>query len=135
MSPPPSSSMTLFSSLSPSSLVLAFLVVFVWSSQNFGNVAEARSVALPSPQCHPAVVNTMKPRIKQICKALEAIWEFSDVMENYLDEKESEEFLAARQQLEEEAARQQRPLVNSGVKRKGEDPDHVFLRFGKRSHY
>ena len=23
----------------------------------------------------------------QICKALEAIWEFSDVMENYLDEK------------------------------------------------
>merc|ERR1712117_51112 len=134
MSPPPSSS-TLFSSLSPSSLVLAFLVVFVWSSQNFGNVAEARSVALPSPQCHPAVVNTMKPRIKQICKALEAIWEFSDVMEIFLDEKESEEFLAARQQLEEEAARQQRPLVNSGVKRKGEDPDHVFLRFGRRSHY
>ena len=66
-------------------------------------------MALPSPQCHPAVVNTMKPRIKQvkskclsnvnlhhlmcpttplqICKALEAIWEFSDVMENYLDEK------------------------------------------------
>ena len=36
------------------------------SSQNFG-VAEARSVALPSPQCHPAVVNTMKPRIKQVC--------------------------------------------------------------------
>ena len=25
----------------------------------------------------------------QICKALEAIWEFSDVMENYLDEKGS----------------------------------------------
>ena len=49
--------------------------------------AEAKSVALPSPQCHPAVVNTMKPRIRQICKALEAIWEFSDVMENYLDEK------------------------------------------------
>merc|ERR1711879_128065 len=88
----------------------------------------------PRPS-RPAVVNTTKPRIKQICKALEAIWEFSDVMENYLDEKESEEFLAARQQLEEEAARQQRPLVNSGVKRKGEDPDHVFLRFGKRSHY
>merc|ERR1712241_984842 len=131
MSPPSS---TLFS-LSPSSLVLTFLLVFVWSSQNLGGVAEARSVALPSPQCHPAVVNTMKPRIKQICKALEAIWEFSDVMENYLDEKESEEFLAARQQLEEEAARQQRPLVNSGVKGKGEDPDHVFLRFGKRSHY
>merc|ERR1712038_1740956 len=122
MSPPSS---TLFS-LSPSSLVLTFLLVFVWSSQNLGGVAEARSVALPSSQCHPAVVNTMKPRIKQICKALEAIWEFSDVMENYLDEKESEEFLAARQQ---------RPLVNSGVKRKGEDPDHVFLRFGKRSHY
>jgi len=131
MSPPSSA---LFSSLSPSSLVLTFLIVFVWSSQNFG-VAEARSVALPSPQCHPAVVNTMKPRIKQICKALEAIWEFSDVMENYLDEKESEEFMAARQQLEEEGARQQRPLVNSGVKRKGEDPDHVFLRFGKRSRY
>ena len=49
--------------------------------------SEAKSVALPSPQCHPAVVNTMKPRIRQICKALEAIWEFSDVMENYLDEK------------------------------------------------
>ena len=33
MSPPPSSS-TLFSSLSPSSLVLAFLVVFVWNRVN-----------------------------------------------------------------------------------------------------
>ena len=44
-------------------------------------------MALPNPQCHPDVVGTMKPRIRQICKALEAIWEFSDVMQNYLDEK------------------------------------------------
>jgi hypothetical protein len=96
-------------------------------------VVEARSVALPSPQCHPAVVNTMKPRIRQICKALEAIWEFSDVMENYLDEKEYEELMAARQQATA-AVEVERPLMNTGVKRKGgEDPDHVFLRFGKRS--
>lgn len=65
------------------SLALALLALSIQPS-------EARSVALPSPQCHPAVVNTMKPRIRQICKALEAIWEFSDVMENYLDEKGNE---------------------------------------------
>ena len=50
---------------------------------------EARQVALPGPQCHPSVVNTMPPKIRQICKALETIWEFSDTMENYLDEKGS----------------------------------------------
>jgi hypothetical protein len=29
----------------------------------------------------------MPPRIKKICEALTTIWEFSDAMENYLDEK------------------------------------------------
>lgn len=67
--------MMLFFTLAAASLLL------------LSGTCEARSVALPSPQCHPSVVNTMKPRIRQICKALEAIWQFSDVMENYLDEK------------------------------------------------
>ena len=36
--------------------------------------------------------------------------------------------MSMQQQLMNEA-----PLMNPGVKRKGEDVDHVFLRFGKRS--
>eukprot|EP00095_Tigriopus_kingsejongensis_P003688 maker-scaffold11_size778918-snap-gene-6.52 protein:Tk03688 transcript:maker-scaffold11_size778918-snap-gene-6.52-mRNA-1 annotation:"leucomyosuppressin precursor" len=95
--------------------------------------AEARSVALPSPQCHPAVVHTMKPRIRQICKALEAIWEFSDVMENYLDEKENDEMAEEFRPVNNN--NMGRPLSNPGVKRKGDDVDHVFLRFGKRGLY
>ena len=29
----------------------------------------------------------MPPKIRKICEALSTIWEFSDAMENYLDEK------------------------------------------------
>jgi hypothetical protein len=46
-----------------------------------------RSINLPSPQCHPTVIDAMPQRIKKICEALTTIWEFSDAMENYLDEK------------------------------------------------
>ena len=49
--------------------------------------AEARSVNLPSPQCHPSIISSMPPKIRKICDALSTIWEFSDAMENYLDEK------------------------------------------------
>ena len=49
--------------------------------------AEARLVGVPSPQCHPSVVGSMPPRIRKICEALETIMEFSDSMENYLEEK------------------------------------------------
>merc|ERR1712018_685337 len=79
--------------------------------------AEARSVNLPSPQCHPSIISSMPPKIRKICDALSTIWEFSDAMENYLDEKAK--VMAERR--------------NNSVKRKGvEDVDHVFLRFGKR---
>merc|ERR1711997_1250253 len=50
---------------------------------------EARSVNLPSPQCHPSIISSMPPKVRKICEALSTIWEFSDVMENYLDEKAS----------------------------------------------
>ncbi|TRY73582.1 hypothetical protein TCAL_05039 [Tigriopus californicus] len=108
------------------SLALAILALVIQPS-------EARSVALPSPQCHPAVVNTMKPRIRQICKALEAIWEFSDVMENYLDEKENDEISEDRDDYRPVNPKYVHNLSIPGVKRKAEDVDHVFLRFGKRS--
>lgn len=51
------------------------------------SASEARSVNLPSPQCHPSIVNSMPPKIKKICDALTTIWEFSDAMQSYLDEK------------------------------------------------
>jgi len=52
------------------------------------SIVEGRQVALPGPQCHPSIIHTMPPRIRQICKALETIWEFNDTMEDYLDEKD-----------------------------------------------
>ena len=51
------------------------------------SVSEARSVNLPSPQCHPSIIQSMPPKIRKICDALSTIWEFSEAMENYLDEK------------------------------------------------
>ena len=50
-------------------------------------LTEARSVNLPSPQCHPSIIQSMPPKIRKICDALSTIWEFSEAMENYLDEK------------------------------------------------
>jgi len=85
--------------------------------------SEARSVNLPSPQCHPSIINSMPPKIRKICDALSTIWEFSDAMENYLDEKESKAMGERRSEFQQ----------NTSVKRKSEnDVDHVFLRFGKR---
>ena len=49
--------------------------------------AEGRLVGVPSPQCHPSIVGSMPPRIRKICDALETMMEFSDSMENYLEEK------------------------------------------------
>jgi len=85
--------------------------------------SEARSVNLPSPQCHPSIINSMPPKIRKICDALSTIWEFSDAMENYLDEKEAKAMGERRSEFQQ----------NTSVKRKSEkDVDHVFLRFGKR---
>jgi len=100
--------------------------------------SEARSVNLPSPQCHPSIINSMPPKIRKICDALSTIWEFSDAMENYLDEKASlEEQALLESMLEQEAKamgeRRSEFQQNTSVKRKSEnDVDHVFLRFGKR---
>jgi len=107
---------------------------------------EARSVNLPSPQCHPSIINSMPPKIRKICEALSTIWEFSDAMENYLDEKghfvmksdSLEERALLESMLEQEAKamgaqRNSEFQQNTSVKRKSaEDVDHVFLRFGKR---
>jgi len=101
---------------------------------------EARSVNLPSPQCHPSIINSMPPKIRKICDALSTIWEFSDAMENYLDEKASQEELALLESMleqEEKAMGERRSEFqqNTSVKRKSggnDEVDHVFLRFGKR---
>jgi len=81
----------------------------------------------------------MPPKIRKICEALSTIWEFSDAMENYLDEKDSlEERALLESMLEQEAKamgaqRNSEFQQNTSVKRKSEkDVDHVFLRFGKR---
>lgn len=58
-------------------LLLTLSVIPAWS----------KSINLPSPQCHPSVIDTMPQRVKKICEALSTIWEFSDAMNNYLDEK------------------------------------------------
>jgi len=107
------------------------------------SVSEARSVNLPSPQCHPSIIQSMPPKIRKICDALSTIWEFSEAMENYLDEKAIEEeeeamletMLEPPQGPQAKVVAERRSLVNNSVKRKGssgEDVDHVFLRFGKR---
>merc|ERR1719273_515677 len=78
---------------------------------------EARSVNLPSPQCHPSIINSMPPKIRKICEALSTIWEFSDAMENDLDEKVLEELL--------------NQYLMGGKEPSRRDLDHVFLRFGR----
>lgn len=70
--------------LNMTSALLATMVALLLSSVT----VEGRQVALPGPQCHPSVINSMPQRIRQICKALETIWEFNDTMEDYLDEKD-----------------------------------------------
>ena len=51
------------------------------------SLSEARSVNLAPPQCHPSIINSMPPEVKKVCKALSTLWEISDTMESYLDEK------------------------------------------------
>jgi len=58
-------------------LLLTMSVKLIW----------CKSINLPSPQCHPSVIDTMPQRVRKICEALSTIWEFSDAMNNYLDEK------------------------------------------------
>lgn len=127
---------------------------------------EARQVALPGPQCHPSIIRTMPARIQQICKALETIWEFNDTMEDYLDEKDEEDYASRIAKARSSPSVSQGALMESplpppgvfkspplapglfdaslrSVKRRsgqfgrgnrggGSEPDHVFLRFGKR---
>ena len=63
------------------------LLLFVAVAAVLLNPSDSRSINLPSPQCHPSIIDSMPVRIKKICEALTSIWEFSDAMENYLDEK------------------------------------------------
>ena len=64
--------------------LLAFLMI---ASSGPLKAVQGRSVNLPSPQCHPSIINSMPPKIRKICDALSTIWEFSEAMESYLDEK------------------------------------------------
>ena len=65
--------------------ILSLGLLLVISS--FKSSSEARSVNLAPPQCHPNVIGTMPIEIKKVCKALATLWEISDNMENYLDQK------------------------------------------------
>jgi len=49
--------------------------------------SEGKSFNLPTPQCQPSVIDTMPQRVRKFCETLGTIWEFSDAMNNYLDEK------------------------------------------------
>merc|ERR1712061_923342 len=109
-------------------LSIGLMIVVVFNPSQ----TEARTVNLPSPQCHPSIISSMPPKIRKICEALSTIWEFSDAMENYLDEKEYEEDQDVLDSVLDEA-KVMAERRNNSVKRKGvEDVDHVFLRFGKR---
>jgi len=94
--------------------------------------AEARSVNLAPPQCHPNVIGTMPIEIKKVCKALATLWEISDNMENYLDQKEEPALMEELSEQENYPMAQRRSYVTSVKRKGGEDVDHVFLRFGKR---
>ncbi|PSN49145.1 Myosuppressin [Blattella germanica] len=71
--------------------------------------------AVPPPQCSPNILDDVPPRVRKVCAALSTIYELSNAMEAYLDDK---------------VVRENTPLVDTGVKR--QDVDHVFLRFGRR---
>ncbi|XP_040570547.1 myosuppressin isoform X1 [Lepeophtheirus salmonis] len=115
---------------------LSITVLMILSSTPL--LVESRSVVLPSPQCHPSIVQNMPDRYRKICDALATILDLSDAMDNYIDEKEAENTAQIEPLLSNLELRQppsnfkdMMPLMKSGVKRK-EDVDHVFLRFGKR---
>jgi hypothetical protein len=65
-----------------SKILAISIILFTLASQ-----LQCKSINLPSPQCRPSVIDTMPQRVRKICEALGTIWEFSDAMNNYLDEK------------------------------------------------
>ncbi|XP_039289535.1 myosuppressin isoform X2 [Nilaparvata lugens] len=75
---------------------------------------------VPPPQCTPGIVEEIPLRMRKVCAALSTIYELSNAMETYLDDKG-----AAYQMMRDNS-----PLMENGVKR--QDVDHVFLRFGRR---
>ncbi|XP_034253472.1 myosuppressin isoform X2 [Thrips palmi] len=83
------------------------------------SMAPCPGQAMTLPQCHPSVLATGTDRIRKVCAALTTMYELSNAMETYLDDKGTLQML-----------RDNAPLVDSGVKR--QDVDHVFLRFGRR---
>merc|ERR1711953_343632 len=110
--------------------ILSLGLLLVISS--FKSCSEARSVNLAPPQCHPNVIGTMPIEIKKVCKALATLWEISDNMENYLDQKEEPALMEELSEQENYPMAQRRSYVTSVKRKGGEDVDHVFLRFGKR---
>merc|ERR1711963_432251 len=81
------------------------------------HTSQARSVNLAPPQCHPSIISSMPPEVKKVCKALSTLYEISDTMENYLDDKVLEEIL--------------NQYLIGGKEPSRRDLDHVFLRFGR----
>ena len=83
---------TLFSNISgflPSSCVMMNASAILVSVLLMVNVSpsESRSFTLPSPQCHPNIVSSMPDRYRKICEALATIFDLSDTVDNYIDEK------------------------------------------------
>nr|XP_040570552.1 myosuppressin-like isoform X5 [Lepeophtheirus salmonis] len=95
---------------------LSITVLMILSSTPL--LVESRSVVLPSPQCHPSIVQNMPDRYRKICDALATILDLSDAMDNYIDEKVLLEIL-------------DQYLVGGDVDPRENDLDHVFLRFGR----
>lgn len=130
-------------SLSTISTMIFYVLLLIMSMSI--SISESRSVLLPSPQCHPSIVNTMPDRYRKICEALATIFDLSDTVDNYIDEKDETEWNSNTYKnrqpwLASSVTEIDRPMMvsdvsrrspRSGVKRK-EDVDHVFLRFGKR---
>jgi len=101
--------------------ILSLGLLLVISS--FKSSSEARSVNLAPPQCHPNVIGTMPIEIKKVCKALATLWEISDNMENYLDQKVYDEIVG--QYL------MGGKIVLNNENNSRRDLDHIFLRFGR----
>ncbi|XP_054273178.1 myosuppressin [Macrosteles quadrilineatus] len=76
----------------------------------------------PPPQCTPGLIEEIPLRMRKVCAALSTIYELSNAMESYLDDKGG----VYNQMMRPESS----PLMENGVKR--QDVDHVFLRFGRR---
>ncbi|XP_046669257.1 myosuppressin [Homalodisca vitripennis] len=76
----------------------------------------------PPPQCTPGIIEEIPLRMRKLCTALSTIYELSNAMESYLDDKG----VVYQQMMHPENS----PLMENGVKR--QDVDHVFLRFGRR---